>query len=79
MLSRMDGYRAAVVGWNPEDLADPAELRAGWSDELAQGDLPGLVLSGEVHRTLHPTTGFEPFDNDHEWLPYRGERTGNHG
>jgi predicted secreted protein len=79
LLSRMEGYQVAQVDWDPERFVDLAELRAGWSEDLTQGDMPGLVLSTEARRSLQPTTGFEPFGDHHEWIPYRGERSGNEG
>lgn len=78
VLSRMDGYLAAMVGWDPESFIDLDELRLDSSDELAQGDVPGLVLSSQARQTLSPTAGFQPFANGFEWIPYRGERSGNY-
>jgi hypothetical protein len=66
----MRGYEAAMVGWDPEGFIDLAELRSDWSEELAAGDLLGLVLSEAVRRTLAPNTTFEPFAPGFEWLPY---------
>jgi hypothetical protein len=70
VLRTMRGYEAAMVGWDPEGFVDLAELRSDWSEELAAGDLPGLVLSEAVRRTLAPNTTFEPFAPGFEWLPY---------
>lgn len=77
VLSRMDGYRAAVVGWDPEGYVDVAELRRDWSAELADGALPGLVLADDVLATLPMASGFRPFRPGFAWIPYRGENAGN--
>ncbi|HEX3791015.1 MAG TPA: hypothetical protein VHW44_24345 [Pseudonocardiaceae bacterium] len=78
MLSLVDGYLAAKVGWDPEGFVGLAELRLDWTDELAPGELPGLVLSTSARQQLPPPTGFQPFGNDCEWIPYRGEQAANH-
>jgi len=35
---------ATKVGWDPQALVDPAELRSECADELAVGSINGLVL-----------------------------------
>jgi hypothetical protein len=72
LLHRFTGYLAAVVGKNPEDLVDLDELRADYADEVATGQLPGLVLADEVHQELHGS-GFTRFAPGHLWIPYQGE------
>lgn len=74
LLSQLTGYQAAMVGWDPEDLVDLAELRSEWSEELGAGLLPGLVLSHEVLRSLSAGAGFQPFASGFDWIPYQGER-----
>jgi hypothetical protein len=77
LLSRMSGYQAAQVGWDPEGLIDLAELRHEWSDELARGEIPGLALSTAVRESLQRTAGFQRFSPGYDWIPYRGEDRGN--
>lgn len=74
LLSQFTGYQAAMVGWDPENLVDLAELHTEWSDELGPGLLPGLVLSHEVRRSLSGGAGFQPFVFGFDWIPYQGER-----
>jgi hypothetical protein len=73
LLKQFDAYRAAQVGWDPEAFTDPEEVRAEWAEELAAGDLPGLVLAEDVHQTLNGA-GFVPFTPGYVWIPYQGER-----
>ncbi|MCP3801063.1 hypothetical protein NLX83_17520 [Allokutzneria sp. A3M-2-11 16] len=77
VLSHLDGYQAAIVGWDPEGFVDLAELREDWSDELAHAQLPGLVLSPWARRKLPTATGLQPFADGFDWIPYRGEGAGN--
>lgn len=74
LLARLNGYRAARVGWDPEPFVDLGELRQEWLEELTHGDLPGLVLSDEVRRSFPPCAGFEAFSPGFSWIPYDGER-----
>lgn len=73
LLRRMDGYQAAMVGWDPECLVDLDELRLEYPDELADASLHGLVLSADARRTLPAATGLVPFGPAHEWVPYQGD------
>ncbi|AHH99313.1 hypothetical protein GCM10010174_50720 [Kutzneria viridogrisea] len=77
VLERLDGYQAAMVGWDPEGFVDLDELRVDWSEELRVGGLPGLVLSSEARLALGSTTGFHSFAQGFEWIPYAGEPRGN--
>jgi hypothetical protein len=77
LLGRIDGYQAAVVGWDPEARVDLDELRLECADELADGSLHGLVLSPQARRTLPHSAGFVPFGRGFEWIAYEGERMGN--
>ncbi|MEU0274149.1 hypothetical protein [Streptomyces sp. NPDC006307] len=73
LLARFDGYVAAQVGWDPEAFVDPAELKAEWSEELAEGSLHGLVLSDTLHAELGLGDAYVPFQPGYRWIPYRGE------
>jgi hypothetical protein len=47
LLSGFSGYRAAIVGWDPESLVDVEDLEADWRN----GDPPGydgLVLADDL-------------------------------
>lgn len=72
LLMGFTGYRAAQVGWDPEGRVDPAELREDRADELAAGQLPGLVLADDLCQHLHGQ-GFVPFVPGFVWIPYQGE------
>jgi hypothetical protein len=72
VLRTLDGYVAAIVGWELDHYTDLAELTAEWPD------VPdGLVLSTATRESLPARPGFEPFTPGFDWLPYKGERTGN--
>jgi len=73
LLGRFRGYQVAQVGWDPEGLVDPVELRHEQVDELAAGTLPGLVLAEDILPDLRGS-GFVPFRPGFVWLPYAGER-----
>ena len=71
------GYRAAIVGWDPEWYLDFAELQEDWADELRRGELDGLVLSDDAVREFAARgieAAVEPFAHGASWVPYRGER-----
>jgi hypothetical protein len=74
LLGKFDGYLTARVGWDPEDLLDPAELRAEWSRELTDGSLHGLVLCERLHFELGLGDDYVPFRPGYRWIPYRGEQ-----
>lgn len=44
-LRRFDGYKAAIVGWDPESLIDVGELEADYLPDGTISQLEGLVLS----------------------------------
>ncbi len=75
LLKQFRGYVAAKVGWDPESLLDPAELRNEWSAELKDGSLHGLVLSDKLHSELDLSADYEVFQPGYRWLPYRGEES----
>lgn len=76
LLARFDGYAAAEVGWDPEGFVDPAELRSGWTDELAGGSIDGLVLCEALHDELGLGGKYAEFGPGYLWIPYRGEKPG---
>lgn len=73
VLATLTGYRAARVGWDPEEQVDPVELQQEWAEELAAGELPGLVLA-EGLRLDVPVAGLERFAPGFRWIPYQGEK-----
>jgi hypothetical protein len=62
----------AIAGRNPEGLVDLDELRTEWASEVTTGQMPGLVLSDDLHDELHGS-GFTRFAPGFRWVPYRGE------
>ncbi|WP_157875918.1 hypothetical protein [Peterkaempfera griseoplana] len=73
LLAQFRGYVAAKVGWDPESLVNPAELRDEWSAELNDGSLHGLVLCDTLHAELGLSSDYEVFQPGYRWIPYRGE------
>jgi hypothetical protein len=74
LLAKFDGYVAAKVGWDPEGLVDPAELKSEWADELESGSIDGLVLCEALHAELGLGGNFVEFQPGYLWVPYRGEK-----
>ncbi|WP_433227474.1 hypothetical protein [Actinomadura formosensis] len=73
LLATLTGYRAARVGWDPEVFVDPVELRREWSEELAAGALPGLVVAEDVRLGV-PMNAFVRFTDGFRWIPYESGR-----
>jgi hypothetical protein len=69
-LRRFHRYEAAVVGWDPESMVDPAELEAEVPDGRISR-LNGLVLADGLIDSWRPS-GFVPFEPGYSWVPYRG-------
>ena len=69
-----EGYVAAKVGWDPQALVDPAELRSECADELAVGSINGLVLCNSLHDGLGLGGNYVEFQPGHLWIPYPGEK-----
>jgi len=74
LLAEFDGYVAAKVGWDPEGLLDPEELKTDCVAELADGTINGLVLCQALHDELGLDAGYVEFQPGYRWIPYRGER-----
>ena len=72
LLRQLTDYRVAQVGWDPEGLVDLAELEQEWADEIAAGQMNGLVLAEDMRHQL-VTDAFEPFAVGFIWIPYRGD------
>lgn len=66
------GYQLAMVGWDVGNWLSLEELNADWTKEIAEGSLRGLVVSKEILPALPPSDHFTPFDDNHDWIPYRG-------
>jgi len=73
LLRGVDGYMAARVGWDVDPL-DPAELREECAEEIRDGSLHGLVVSTGVRRHFPSSEHFVPFDENYDWIPYRGTK-----
>jgi hypothetical protein len=74
LLGRFDGYRAAIVGWDPEQLVDLHELESEW---VAAGDingLDGLVVATDLRNRWQLDDAFVPFAEGYWWHPYRGAK-----
>ncbi|WP_147471737.1 hypothetical protein [Nocardia stercoris] len=72
-LATFDGYVAATVGWDPESLIDPTELKTTFMDELRDGGFDGLVLSDALHAELGLEDDYAVFQPGYRWRPYRGQ------
>lgn len=73
LLQGFSGYRAAIVGWNPESLVDLHDLETDWRN----GDAPaynGLVLADDLCRRWQLGAEWVAFGPGHRWVPYRGSR-----
>ncbi|MCH0560970.1 hypothetical protein [Streptomyces sp. MUM 16J] len=73
LLQKFDGYVAAKVGWDPESLVSPLELKNEWSEELNEGSLHGIVLCERLHGELGLSSDYAVFRPGYRWIPYRGE------
>ncbi|WP_378730613.1 hypothetical protein [Nocardia brasiliensis] len=76
LLATFDGYIAALVGWDCEDIIDPAELKSDRIDELRAGAIDGLVLCDALHAELGLGDDYVVFQPGYRWIPYRGQRPG---
>lgn len=73
LLQVFSGYRAAIVGWDPESLVDVQDLQTDWRN----GDVPeydGLVLANDLFEKWQLGPEWVAFSHGHRWLPYRGSR-----
>lgn len=73
LLSGFWGYRAAVVGWDPESLVDVEDLEA----DVQNGDPPGydgLVLADDLCERWGLGPEWVPFSDGYRWLPYSGSK-----
>jgi hypothetical protein len=71
LLRSFSGYRAAIVGWNPEPLVDVNDLEAEWR----KGDPPeyaGLVLAEDLCARWRLGREWTSFCDGYQWLPYAG-------
>jgi hypothetical protein len=78
ILAKLDGYRCAAVGWDPEHLFDEEpgdEAESDWREEIEAGYLQGLVLSEAVRKDLSiDSSRLENFAPGFSWVPYQGTR-----
>ncbi len=74
LLRRFDGYDVAVVGWDPEGIVDPNEMK----DELLLDGriyrLDGIVVRNQLAATWGLDERFEPFAKGYRWIRYRGSK-----
>ena len=74
LLRGFSGYRAAIVGWDPESLVDLEDLETDWRT----GDPPGyngLVLADDLCERWRLGPEWRVFEPGYRWLPYSGSRT----
>lgn len=76
LLAKFHGYVAAVVGWDPESLVDPVDLKTDCTDELNDGTIHGLVLCESLHSQLGLGADYVEFLPGYRWIPYRGQKPG---
>lgn len=73
LLGSFSGYRAAVVGWDPESLVDVGDLEADWRN----GEPPeydGLVLAEDLCERWGLGREWVTFSDGYRWLPYSGSK-----
>jgi hypothetical protein len=73
LLRGFSGYRAAIVGWDPESLVDLEDLETDWRT----GDPPGyngLVLADDLCERWRLGPEWRVFEPGYRWLPYSGSR-----
>ena len=73
LLGGFSGYRAAVVGWDPESLVDVEDLETDWQN----GDPPeydGLVLADDLCERWGLGREWVAFATGYRWLPYSGSK-----
>ncbi|MGH3159823.1 MAG: hypothetical protein ACRDNF_25060 [Streptosporangiaceae bacterium] len=71
LLKQFSGYRAAIVGWDPESLVDVDDLDTDWRN----GDPPdynGLVLADDLCQRWRLGPDWVTFHDGYRWLPYTG-------
>jgi len=68
------GYQLAMVGWDVDYWLFPEELKSEWRQEITEGSLKGLVISKQLLREFPGACNFMPFDDEHDWVPYVGDR-----
>ncbi|MTE15394.1 hypothetical protein [Nocardia aurantiaca] len=73
ILTGFDGYVAAIVGWDPEWIANIAALETENIDDLRTGAFHGLVLCEALHTKLGLGQDYVTFQPGYRWVPYRGE------
>lgn len=73
LLRSISGYRAAIVGWNPEFLVDLDDLEADWRNGDAI-DCNGLVLADDLCERWRLGPEWAAFEPGYRWLPYSGSR-----
>jgi hypothetical protein len=73
LLQGFSGYRAAIVGWDPESLVDLHDLETDWRNGDAP-DYDGLVLANDLCERWELGDEWVAFAHGHRWLPYRGSR-----
>jgi len=74
LLRQFDGFVAAIVGWDPEEVVDLPLLRDR-VDEYGLDRLDGLVLASDIVVDWGLVAEFSDFAPGYSWLP-SGPRSG---
>ncbi len=63
-----------MVDWDADRLIGVEELIEEFSEDVVDGNLDGLVVSHNVRELFPKSDHFVPFDDEHDWIPYKGTR-----
>jgi hypothetical protein len=75
LLGEFSGYRAAIVGWDPESLVDVNDYETEWRNGEPLG-YDGLVLADDLCARWGLGPEWVAFRDGYRWLPYSGSRRG---
>jgi hypothetical protein len=69
LLRQFRGYRAAIVGWDPEYLGDLGDLAVEWREDDDIYRLAGLVVADDLAAAWALDDRFVTFAAGYNWLP----------
>ncbi len=72
LLRRFNGYDAAAVGWDPEGIVDPNEMKDYVLLDGSGYRPHGIVVSNLLAEHWELDERFEPFVPGYRWIPYTG-------
>jgi hypothetical protein len=73
LLGGLAGYRAAIVGWNPESLVEVHDLETDWRNGEPP-DYDGLVLASDLCERWELEPKMAVFGDGYRWFPYSGSK-----